>query len=93
MQVAYANDNSIPILAKNGGHGSIRGLGEVENGIQITLARLNGIKVHENTVTVQGGARTYQVRDALWKENKQTSMSTAAALFRLFANRSSDRCL
>ncbi|KAK1918164.1 hypothetical protein P3342_000884 [Pyrenophora teres f. teres] len=72
--VAYANKNSIPILAKNGGHGSIRGLGDVKDGIQITLARLNGIKIHDNnTVTVQGGALTYEVRDALWKEKKQTT--------------------
>lgn len=70
----YANKKSIPILAKNGGHGWIKTLGDVKNGIQITLAGLKDITVHKNTATVQGGARTYMVRDALWAQKKYTSM-------------------
>jgi FAD/FMN-containing dehydrogenase len=90
----YANDNSIPILAKNGGHGSIKGLGQLRDGIQITLARLNGITVHDNnTATVQGGAPTYLVRDALWEQQKQTSTPTARLLRRLSTDGSSDRGL
>lgn len=75
--MTYANMNSIPFLDKNGGHGWIKGLGELKGGIQITLAKMNDITVHNNTATVQGGARTYMVRDALWKLQKQTSKQIA----------------
>lgn len=67
----------MPLLAFTGGHGNTAGLGNVQNGIGISMRKLNSIKVNSDgrTATIGGGAKTYEVTEALWKEGKQTGKS------------------
>ena len=70
----YANENNLPFLAYNGGHGAIQSLAGVENGIQIWLNRLNSVSIASDgqTATFGGGVKSKHVTDALWDAGKQT---------------------
>ncbi|KAJ5713440.1 uncharacterized protein N7483_010621 [Penicillium malachiteum] len=66
--VKYANENNLPFLAYNGGHGAIETLSTVENGIQIWLNQLNSVFISQDgqTATFGGGVKSKHVTDALW---------------------------
>jgi hypothetical protein len=55
--VRYANENNIPFLAVNRGHGSPYTLAKVQGGIEIWLAQLNDIVIAEdgNSAVIGGG--------------------------------------
>lgn len=74
--IKYANANSIPFLAVNAGHGEIRSLAGLQNGIQITIRALDRITIHENSATIQGGANNLNITTALWNAKKQTVSGT-----------------
>ncbi|KAH8658063.1 putative FAD-dependent oxygenase [Xylariales sp. PMI_506] len=72
--VNYAIEHSIPILAFNGGHGSITTLGAFDYGIEIYLSKLAGVTIAEDgqTATVAGGTSAVNVTNELWAVGKQT---------------------
>ncbi|KAI1749587.1 FAD binding domain protein [Xylaria castorea] len=72
--VKYANSQNIPYLAVNGGHGAIKSLGKLRNGIEIWLDHLNSIEVSEDgaTAKIGGGTLSKSVTDTLWAQGKQT---------------------
>ncbi|CAI6270044.1 unnamed protein product [Periconia digitata] len=75
--IAYANAHSIPFLAVNAGHGEIKSLANMKDGIQITIRALNKITINEdNTATVQGGATNLEITQELWAAKKQTVSGT-----------------
>ena len=59
-----------------GAHGAIDSLGKVKNGIQIWTRAMNKITVSEDgeTATIESGALSKEVVDALWAAKKQTSI-------------------
>ncbi|KAI0883287.1 FAD binding domain protein [Annulohypoxylon maeteangense] len=72
--VKYANELGMPYLAVNGGHGAIKTVGKMKNGIQIWMHQLNGVELSEDETQAKigGGAKTKAVTDALWAAGKQT---------------------
>jgi hypothetical protein len=74
VQVKFASDNAIPILAYNGHHGTLTTLGKMDYGIQVYLPQLNSLSIAEDgqSVTVGGGINSKAVTDALWAAGKQT---------------------
>lgn len=64
--------HSIPFLAVNAGHGEIKSLAGLQNGIQITIRALKDITINGNTATIQGGADNLDITTALWNAKKQT---------------------
>ena len=66
--------NSIPFLAVNTGHGEIKSLGGLQQGIQITIRGLNKITINEDTATIGGGANNLDITNTLWDAKKQTGM-------------------
>jgi FAD/FMN-containing dehydrogenase len=78
----YANERNIPYLAKVGGHGAIDSLGDVHNGIQISMRQLNHVRISEDgdVAIIGGGVNVKEVVDALWSAGKQTGMVNANPL-------------
>jgi hypothetical protein len=78
-QIKYANKYSIPFLAVNAGHGEIKSLAGMKNGISISLGKMNKVSVNYDgtTANIQGGATNLDVTTVLWKAGKQTGRSTA----------------
>ena len=76
LEILYANEHSIPYLAKVGGHGAINSLGNVHNGIQISMRLLNHVHISEegDVATIGGGVKVKEVIDALWSAGKQTGV-------------------
>lgn len=74
LQIKFANQNSVPFLAVSGFHGSISTLGDMSNGIQILLTKLNGIRIASDgkTATIGGGVISKDLTDTLWAAGKQT---------------------
>ncbi|KAL9111384.1 MAG: hypothetical protein Q9227_004261 [Pyrenula ochraceoflavens] len=72
--VRYANENDLPFLAKVGGHGAIKSLAEVQNGIEIWMVGMNAISVSQDgkSATIGGGVESKDVTDTLWAAGKQT---------------------
>jgi hypothetical protein len=72
--VKYANANNIPFFAMTGAHGAIKSLGDIENGIEIWLHRLDSVSIapNGNTATFGGGILSKKVTDTLWAHGKQT---------------------
>lgn len=70
----YANKYNIPFFPYVGGHGSVSSLGNVKNGIQISMGSLNDVKISEDgtSATLGGGIKGKEVTDALWPYGKQT---------------------
>lgn len=82
LEIKYANAHSIPYLAVNAGHGEIKSLANMKNGIQITIRSLNKITVNkDNTATVQGGATNLDITKELWAAKKQTGKSCSQTAF------------
>jgi hypothetical protein len=75
QQIQYANTNFIPFLAVNAGHGEIKSLAGLQNGIQITIRGMNNITINEDdTATAQGGCNNLEITNTLWNVSKQTGM-------------------
>lgn len=74
MKIKYANTSRIPFLAYSGGHGAIAGLDSVQNGIQISLTKLDSVEISETgtTATFGGGILTKKAIETLWNAGKQT---------------------
>ncbi|KAM3427267.1 hypothetical protein NHJ13734_009045 [Beauveria thailandica] len=72
--VKFANNEKLPFLAVNGGHGAILTQGNMKNGIEIWLNKLNTIELANDreTATIGGGALSKMVTDTLWQAGKQT---------------------
>ncbi|KAL3431774.1 hypothetical protein BDV09DRAFT_188102 [Aspergillus tetrazonus] len=72
--IKYANDNNLPFLAVNGGHGSISSLSSIDHGIQIWMHKLNFVQIAEDgkTVTVGGGIKSAELIPALFAQGKYT---------------------
>ncbi|KAI0452945.1 hypothetical protein F5B21DRAFT_505852 [Xylaria acuta] len=68
--VRYAEKHSIPFVARAGGHGATKALGDAKGAIQIDFRSLNYIKISEDgkTATIGGGA------------NVKDTVSTLAAM-------------
>lgn len=66
-KVKYCNDNSVPFLAVNRGHGFSGALGKFK-GVQIDLKGLQGLKIHEKekAATLQGGSYAHVLIKKLW---------------------------
>jgi hypothetical protein len=75
-QILYANAHNLSFLAYSGGHGCITSLGRVRNGIQISMSRLNQVKVAADgkTATIGGGANVKDVTKALAAAGKRTGL-------------------
>lgn len=61
-------------MAVNGGHGAITTVGEMKNGIQIWMDKLNTVTVSKDgkTAKIGGGTLSKAVTDTLWAAGKQT---------------------
>ncbi|KAE8374731.1 FAD-binding domain-containing protein [Aspergillus bertholletiae] len=72
--VIFANKKELPFLAYNGAHGAITTLGRMDNGIEIYLNQLSGVKIAEDgkSVTIAGGTLSKLVTHTLWDAGKQT---------------------
>ncbi|KKK15845.1 hypothetical protein AOCH_004102 [Aspergillus ochraceoroseus] len=72
--VQYANENDIPFLAVNGGHGTISTLSTLQHGLEIWLHRLDSVTISEDgqSATFGGGIKSGNVTQALWEIGKQT---------------------
>ena len=72
--VQYANANKIPFLATTGLHGGTNTLGNMQQGINIRMRRLNTTTIAQDgcSATFGGGILGLEVRDALWAAGKQT---------------------
>lgn len=75
-QVRYANGNDIPFLATAGLHGGTSTLGNLQQGINIRLRKMNSTSIAADglSATFGGGILGLEVRDALWAAGKQTGM-------------------
>ncbi|KAI1453281.1 FAD-binding domain-containing protein [Annulohypoxylon moriforme] len=64
----------MPYLALSGGHGAIKTVGKMKNGIEIWMHQLNSVEISEDgaQAKIGGGAKTKTVIDALWDAGKQT---------------------
>jgi hypothetical protein len=73
-QVQYANANKIPFLATTGLHGGTNTLGNMQQGINIRMRKLNTTTIAQDgcSATFGGGILGLEVRDALWAAGKQT---------------------
>jgi FAD/FMN-containing dehydrogenase len=73
-QVRYANANGIPFLATTGLHGGTNTLGNLHQGINIRMRKLNTTTIAKDgrSATFGGGILGLEVRDALWAAGKQT---------------------
>ncbi|KAL3467814.1 hypothetical protein BJX64DRAFT_299098 [Aspergillus heterothallicus] len=73
--VRFANENDIPFLAVNDGHGDISSLGRMQNGIQIWLRKLDSIEIAEDgqSATFGGGVRSHELIHTLFENGKQTA--------------------
>jgi FAD/FMN-containing dehydrogenase len=73
-QVKYANANGIPFLATTGLHGGTNTLGNLHQGINIRMRKLNTTTIAKDgrSATFGGGILGLEVRDALWAAGKQT---------------------
>jgi hypothetical protein len=76
LQVKFASDQDIPILAYNGHHGTLTTLGRMDYGIEIYLPQLNSISIAKDgkTATIGGGTNSKAVTDTLWAAGKQAGM-------------------
>jgi FAD/FMN-containing dehydrogenase len=72
--IKYANANKRPFLAVNNAHGGISTVGRVQNGIQINMQRIKGVKIAADgkTATFGAGILAKDVIDGLWAAGKQT---------------------
>ncbi|KIM94075.1 hypothetical protein OIDMADRAFT_136488 [Oidiodendron maius Zn] len=72
--VRYANSNDIPFLATTGLHGGTITLGNLQQGINIYMRKMNSttIAADGRSATFGGGILGLEVRDALWAAGKQT---------------------
>ncbi|TVY85094.1 FAD-linked oxidoreductase azaG [Lachnellula suecica] len=72
--IRYANEHSIPFLARAGGHGATKALGEAKKAIQIDLRSLNKITLSDDgqTATIGGGASVKDTINTLASLGKRT---------------------
>lgn len=72
--VQYANEKDLPFLVVNGGHGAIKTVGALHNGIGIWMNRLSSVEILEDDSTAKfgGGTLSKIITDTLWAAGKQT---------------------
>ncbi|KAE8356113.1 hypothetical protein BDV28DRAFT_154853 [Aspergillus coremiiformis] len=72
--VKYANEHDVPFIAINGGHGNIKSMENVHQGIEIWLHKLNTVAISDvgDTATFGGGILSHEVIESLWAAGKQT---------------------
>ena len=72
--VKFANQHNKAYLAVNNRHGANKGIGKLQNRIQILMSQLNSVQVAADgkTATFGGGVLAKQVTDGLWAAGKQT---------------------
>ncbi|OHE99041.1 hypothetical protein CORC01_05731 [Colletotrichum orchidophilum] len=72
--IRYANEQSLPFLARSGGHGATDSLSLATNVVSIDLRGMNQVIIDESgeTVTIGGGANVKEVVNTLWAAGKQT---------------------
>lgn len=71
--IRYANSYSIPFIAQAGGHGSSGATSKVQDGILISLKKLNSIQISEDGTyaTIGGGSKGgHIIIDKLWDAGK-----------------------
>ncbi|KAL2867465.1 FAD-binding oxidoreductase [Aspergillus lucknowensis] len=80
--VKYANSYGIPFLAVNRGHGSTKTLGNMQNGIEISLAQLRSIQIAEDekSALFGGGAFDGEVMDTLWEKGFVTGTGSCSCV-------------
>lgn len=73
--IRFANAHDIPFTAQSGGHGDTHALGNVKNGIQINLRKLNTVKLSDGGTyaTVGGGTIAKELISTLWEHDKWTT--------------------
>lgn len=76
--VKWANKRKIPFLPYGGGHGINGGIGKVQNGIQISFAKMKDIKLSEDgkSASVQPGLHSGELVRGLFALNKRTTTGT-----------------
>jgi len=80
--VRYADEHNIPFIARAGGHGATKALGQAKNAIQIDFRSLNSIKLSEDgqTATIGGGANVKDTISTLASLGKRTGEFSLAEL-------------
>ncbi|RDW63408.1 hypothetical protein BP6252_10953 [Coleophoma cylindrospora] len=72
--VRYANRHNISFLATTGLHGGTSALGNLQQGINVRMRKMNATTIAADglSATFGGGILSLEVRDALWAAGKQT---------------------
>ncbi|KAF2668117.1 FAD-binding domain-containing protein [Microthyrium microscopicum] len=73
--IKFANKHNRTFLAISGGHGAIRSLGSVKDGILIDMRRMNSMSLSDDgkSVTIGGAAKIKKVVGDLWLAGKETT--------------------
>jgi hypothetical protein len=72
-QIRFANAFDKPFLAITGGHGETWDLGNVKNGIGISMRGAAYVRISDDgtSATIGGGTQSGEVIAALWERGKQ----------------------
>lgn len=75
-KIRYADAFNRPFLAITGGHGETWDLGNVNNGIGISMRGMAYVHVSDDgtSATIGGGTQSGEVIAALWARGKQAGM-------------------
>lgn len=82
-KIRYADAFNRPFLAITGGHGETWDLGNVRNGIGISMRGMAYVHVSEDgrSATIGGGTQSGEVIAALWAKGKQAGMIQRSLTF------------
>jgi FAD/FMN-containing dehydrogenase len=86
-KIRYADAFNRPFLAITGGHGETWDLGNVKNGIGISMRGMAYVLISDDgrTATIGGGIQSGEVIAALWARGKQAGMIRPLSGFDLSA--------
>lgn len=90
-KIRFADAFNMPFLAITGGHGETWDLGNVENGIGISMRGMAYVRISDDgrTATIGGGTQSGEVIAALWAKGKQAGMKEYQHLLSLISPTSS----
>lgn len=77
-KIRYADAFNRPFLAITGGHGETWDLGNVRNGIGISMRGMIYVHISDDgrSATIGGGTQSGEVIAALWARGKQAGMKS-----------------
>lgn len=85
-KIRYANEFNRPFLAITGGHGETWDLGNVRNGIGISMRGMIYVHISADgqSATIGGGTQSGEVIASLWARGKQAGLSDSLLVSTVF---------